>query len=154
MMCEGNKTQFLSSKSYPSKGTGLTQLKQLRAQDSGSWNLKEKGSHAEVPENTRFLPQGEKKVKKKKKKILWTLTLLLSEVTFPFYLWLLGSSEPNLPAASNNFTILCNMQYCILTLPLISSYFPVLFSFSLNFLVCLLSCFYSLYLRVTSYSFF
>lgn len=67
-MCEGNKTQFLSSKSYPSKGTGLTQLKQLRAQDSGSWNLKEKGSHAEVPENTRFLPQGEKKVKKKKKK--------------------------------------------------------------------------------------
>lgn len=40
-------------------------------------------------------------------------------------------------AISNNLTKFYNIHYCILTLPLISSYFPVLFSSSPNFLVYL-----------------
>ena len=67
-------------------------------------------------------------LQEKKKKIFffflisWTLILLLSEVTFPFNLWLLGSPEPNLQAASNNLTELYNMQYCVtnITFDLIS----------------------------------
>lgn len=40
-------------------------------------------------------------------------------------------------AISNNLTKFYNIQYCILTLPLISSCFPILFSSSPNFLVYL-----------------
>ena len=63
--------------------------------------------------------------------------LLCSEVTFPFYLWLIGGSEPNLQATSNNPTKLYNTQYCVLTLPLLSSYLPTLFSSSSSFAVYL-----------------
>lgn len=77
--------------------------------------------------------------------------LLCSEVTFPFYLQLIGGSEPNLQATSNNPTNLYNTQYCVLTLPLISSYFPILFSSSPDFPISILFC--SLYLRLISNSF-
>lgn len=40
-------------------------------------------------------------------------------------------------AISNNLTKFYNIQYCIPTLPLISSCFPILFSSSPNFLVYL-----------------
>lgn len=37
------------------------------------------------------------------------------QVTFPFYLWLLGSAKPNLEAVCNNLTKSYNMQYCALS---------------------------------------
>lgn len=91
---EGNKTQFLPPKSYQSKRTELTQLKQLCARESLVLkDLQEKFSHVEVPENAGFLPQ------EKKKFFFLNLmdTLCYScQVTFPFYLRLPGSSEPNM----------------------------------------------------------
>ena len=75
--------------------------------------------------------------------------LLCSEVTFPFYLWLIVGSEPNLQATSNNPTKLYNTQYCVLTLPLLSSDLPILFSFPLVSLsISILFC--SLYLKLIS----
>lgn len=64
--------------------------------------------------------------------------LLLSEVTFPFCLGLLGSSEPNLQDTSNNLTKLHNIAilYTHIVFDLISFSY-LFFSYSPNFLVYL-----------------